>query len=382
MKVSPLVLASLALACTGQADDTSDTDDEQLQPFDPALAADLEEELQSELDERGVVGMTLAVQLPETETLLISVGTADLETDRALEPTDRFRIASVSKTFTAALILQLVDEGLLSVDDLLADHLDLLEHDTGITIAHLLNHSAGVPEYSSTMAFRSNDEVPWTDEELIAVVADEALLHTPGGAWSYSNSHYVLLGMVAESLTGEELPSLFQDRFFDPLGLDETETPQDSWGNIVPCYVGETDTTDSIHAGVGIAAAGLTSSPADLLRWGTAFGSGELVRSETYALQQSDPLVVLEDNVWDGPGIWDGLGILLLGESLDDPELELGHNGALNGAAAWMGYRPSRGATMVILGNSWAQDGASLDKDYPLKISWDLWDVIEAADSR
>ena len=377
MKVSPLVLASLALACTGQADDTSDTDDEQLQPFDPALAADLEEELQSELDERGVVGMTLAVQLPETETLLISVGTADLETDRALEPTDRFRIASVSKTFTAALILQLVDEGLLSVDDLLADHLDLLEHDTGITIAHLLNHSAGVPEYSSTMAFRSNDEVPWTDEELIAVVADEALLHTPGGAWSYSNSHYVLLGMVAESLTGEELPSLFQDRFFDPLGLDETETPQDSWGNIVPCYVGETDTTDSIHAGVGIAAAGLTSSPADLLRWGTAFGSGELVRSETYALQQSDPLVVVEDFMWYS------LGMVQMGESLDDPELELGHNGKLNGAAAWMGYRPSRRATMVILGNSWAQEVAQpLDSDYPLRISWGLWDLIEAADSR
>ncbi len=376
MKVSPLVLASLALACTGQADDTSDTDDEQLQPFDPALAADLEEELQSELDERGVVGMTLAVQLPETETLLISVGTADLETDRALEPTDRFRIASVSKTFTAALILQLVDEGLLSVDDLLADHLDLLEHDTGITIAHLLNHSAGVPEYNSTMAFQLRKNKAWTDEELIAVVADEALLHTPGGAWSYSNSHYVLLGMVAESLTGEELPSLFQDRFFDPLGLNDTALPLDDWGDIVPCYVGEVDTTDSIHPTGGSSAGGVTSSPADLLRWGTAFGSGELVRSETYALQQSDPLVVVEDFMWYS------LGMVQTGESLDDPELELGHNGKLNGAAAWMGYRPSRRATMVILGNSWAQDGDSLDSDYPLRISWGLWDLIEAADSR
>jgi D-alanyl-D-alanine carboxypeptidase len=382
MKVSLLVLASLTIACTGQTDDTSDIVDEQLQPFDPALAADLEEELQSELDERGVVGMTLAVQLPDTETLLISVGTADLETDRALEPTDRFRIASVSKTFTAALILQLVDEGLLSVDDLLADHLDLLEHDTGITIAHLLNHSAGVPEYSSTMAFQLNADEAWTDEELVALVAEEALLNEPGEAWAYTNTHYVILGMVAESLTGEDLPSLFQDRLFDPLGLNDTALPLDDWGDIVPCYVGEVDYTDSIHPTGGSSAGGVTSSPADLLRWGTAFGSGELISSETYALQQSDPVMAYED-LGENPGaIWDGLGILLMGESLDDPELELGHNGALNGASAWMGYRPGRRATMVILGNSWPESDEGPDISYPLKISWDLWDLIEAADSR
>ena len=64
----------------------------------------------------------------------------------------------------------------------------------------------------------------------------------------------------------------------------------------------------------------------------------------------------------------------------DDSELELGHNGALNGAAGWMGHRPGRGGTLVILGNSWPRSGGSYDYQYPLMLSWDIWDIVEAAD--
>lgn len=92
-----------------------------------------------------------------------------------------------------------------------------------------------MPEYSGFSAFAARMDEPWTDAELVAVVAGEELLHEPGGAWSDSNTHCVLLGMVAAEATGMPWQSLLNERFFAPLSLAETAVPVGSWGDIVPC---------------------------------------------------------------------------------------------------------------------------------------------------
>ena len=108
----------LLLACTGDgpaetpapADDTGEPADVDV-PFDEELGEELTAALNSGLEDRNVVGMAMALKLPGTELFITAVGTSDLETERAMEATDRFRIASISKTFTATVVLQLVDEG-------------------------------------------------------------------------------------------------------------------------------------------------------------------------------------------------------------------------------------------------------------------------------
>lgn len=138
--------------------------------------------------------------------------------------------------------------------------------------------------------------------------------------------------------------------------------------------MGRRDDTDSLTPSGFGAAGGLTSTATDLAVWGEAFGSGALLSEAAHAAQLGDPIVLQRGAVWYG------LGTIMVGEGREDPELELGHNGALNGAAGWMGHRPARGATLVVLGNSWPRTGRTYDYEYPMEVASVLWERIEAAD--
>ncbi len=377
--LSALSALSLLLGCPGGSTaQDSGLVEEEPPPIDSDLAAELETLLEQELSDLDGVGISAALQLPGRSLWRASVGLADLDAGRALETTDRFRVASITKTFTADLVLQLVEEGVLELDDLLVNHVDLLDSEgaADITVRHLLEHSAGVLDYTLTGDFQVAADQAWTDEELIALLAGEPLLAEPGSSWAYSNSHYVLLGMVVKAATGMSWDEQVRQRFLEPLGLDDTEIPTENWGEIVPCHINGTDYTDSIHPTAGSAAGGITSTSADLARWGEAFGSGENLGDEVFALQTENP--------WDlgSDFFYFGLGVLMMGDGLEDPELELGHNGALNGAAGWMGHRPGRGGTMVVLGNFWAYSSGSYDYQYPMSLSLRLWEAVEASEGR
>lgn len=355
--------------------DTGDTGSS-LAPFDAALAADLQAALQAYVDDAGVAGLALAVRMPDTEPLVLAVGMADRDAEVPLALDDRHCIASITKTFTAELILQLVDDGALGLDDALTDHVDVLDNDDGITIRHLLQHTAGVPEYTAARAFLAASDQPWTDTELMALIADAERVHPPGEGWSYSNSHYVLLGMVAEAVVGVSWADQVRERHLVALGLDDTEVPSDDWGDIVQTYYGA-HVLDDLVSPSGIGAAGnMTATVADLAAWGEAFGRGDLLSADTFASQQESRTMIARGFAWYG------LGMMMVGDALDDPELELGHNGAFNGSAGWVGYRPSRGTTLALLGNTWRRTGTTVDYQYPLTWSRDLWALIEAAHPR
>jgi D-alanyl-D-alanine carboxypeptidase len=156
-------------------------------------------------------------------------GVADLRTRRPMRSEDRYRVGSVTKSFVATVALQLVAEGRLSLSDTVERWLPgLLPYGRSVTVRQLLSHTSGVPDNSMTPSIellRGNRFRSWQPRELVALVADRPPDFAPGSAWSYSNTGYVLAGMVIERATGNALGRELERRIFRPLQLRDTDFP-------------------------------------------------------------------------------------------------------------------------------------------------------------
>jgi D-alanyl-D-alanine carboxypeptidase len=168
---------------------------------------------------------------------IASSGVADLSTHRPIGPEDRFRVASVTKPFVATVILQLVAEGKLSLQDSVERWLPgMLPYGDRITVRQLLSHTSGVPDYvlSPVAELYHGDRLrSWRPQELVALVAASPPDFPAGSAWSYSNTNYVLAGLIVERVTGHRLGRELQRRIFGPLRLRDTSFPTE-----VPFLVG------------------------------------------------------------------------------------------------------------------------------------------------
>lgn len=151
-------------------------------------------------------------------------GFADRNAGRPMRTDDRFRIGSITKTFVAALVLQLVEEDRLRLDDPVERWLPgLVPGGRSITVRHLLSHTAGLPDYVEDPRLRREPERRWTPAELVSLaLARSAERAPPGGTFAYSSTDYVLLGLIAEKAGGAPLGEQLRDRLFEPLGLRRT----------------------------------------------------------------------------------------------------------------------------------------------------------------
>ncbi len=152
-------------------------------------------------------------------------GQANMEWAIANQPDTKFRIGSVTKQFTATLILQLVEEGKIKLDGKLSDYLPDYRKDTGskITIHQLLNHTSGIPSYTNRPDFMveiSRD--PYSVTDFVKKFASGDLEFEPGTKFSYNNSGYFLLGAVIEKVTGKTYETVLQERIFKPLGMNDS----------------------------------------------------------------------------------------------------------------------------------------------------------------
>ena len=144
---------------------------------------------------------------------------------RPLQATAQFEVGSITKTFVAALVLALVEDGRLGLDDDAAAHLPARFQSVGpVTVRSLLNHTSGLPDFFEDPAFaasrRENPGRTWDPDELIQISL--SLPRHPPGSFSYANSNFVLVGLLLESLTGHAVGELLRARIFDPLGLSAT----------------------------------------------------------------------------------------------------------------------------------------------------------------
>jgi D-alanyl-D-alanine carboxypeptidase len=155
-----------------------------------------------------------------------AAGVSDVETGAPMTLEHRFRIASVTKLFVAAVVLQLVDEGAFELDG----EVGLIEG--GVTVRHLLNHTSGLPHgveldellepYRENPAHRPE----WTPRDMLGLIESRPRLSSPGGGWFYTGSNYVVLGLLVEETTGATLSEELRRRILDPLRLADTDLPE------------------------------------------------------------------------------------------------------------------------------------------------------------
>ncbi len=312
---------------------------------------------------RGLTGVALAVEQDGQMLFDGAAGLANIEEQTPLVPTDQFRIYSITKTFTAVLILQLVDEGVLSLDDTVADWLDdpavaRIPNVEQITLRQLLTHTSGVYDYFAEDspfwqdAYLGEDadwSRVWTPEELLAYAdgANHAPDFAPGEGVHYSNTGYILLGLIVEEATGQTFADRLQQQILDPLGLTDTvfAATEPIPGETVQGYHlfgDELVNVSATHLSAQWTEGGMVSSTRDLLRFADALFGDELLQPTS--MEEMVTFVPSER-----PGIAWGMGLAQMQTS--SGEL-VGMGGAGPGFAARLFQHPEADLTVVLLTNT------------------------------
>lgn len=150
-------------------------------------------------------------------------GKASYELGVPITSKTKFRIGSITKTFTAVSILQLVDKGLLKLDDRIEKFFPSQREGDKITISHLLSHTSGIQNYTENPTMNEWANVNVSPDEIFQRFSNKELQSSPGTEYSYSNSNYVILGMVIEKITGKSYDSVIKEGIFDPLGMQDSD---------------------------------------------------------------------------------------------------------------------------------------------------------------
>ena len=289
----------------------------------------------------GVPGITVAVR-KGTSTFARAYGVADLETNAPATTHTVFQVASVSKQFTAAAIMRLVEEGKLSIDDRARTWLPELDSRfDAITIRHLLVHHSGVRDYIPQLGSLHE---PKTQQEIIALIASRPPLFPAGAGFLYSNSGYYLLGVIIERATSKTYAQALRDEFFLPLALGSTSYCGDG-GPVPDGYVrapgGPPQRFAAMHPSLVYAAGALCSTAFDLVRWNAALVSGLAVSRESY--QRMTTEVVALDEVTRY-----GFGLIV--DELDGRR-RIWHNGGLPGFASHLAWFPDEELSIAVIVN-------------------------------
>lgn len=184
--------------------------------------ADLQALLEREARRHDAPAATMTVVEAGELIFAGATGHWSLDSERPVDVRTRFRLGSLTKPFTAALILQLDEEGLLSVDDPISTWVDGVPSGEGIRLSHLLSHTSGLSDYTDIDGYWEDAQRPWSVEELLQLSYADGILFTPGASWQYSNAGYLLLGRAAEAATGQSWEQLIGARLIEPLGLKQT----------------------------------------------------------------------------------------------------------------------------------------------------------------
>jgi D-alanyl-D-alanine carboxypeptidase len=232
----------------------------------------------------------------------------------AMAATDRFRVASITKTFVATVVLQLVADGKLGLDDPLERWLPgLVQNGGAITIRELLDHTSGLFDYLQdaglARAVVAHPGRVWQPRELVAIATSHAPLFPPGGGWSYSNTNYILLGLVVEAAGGATVEEQLQQRVFQPLSFTATSFPSGTRieGAHADGYVGFATVprlrslvdTSIVSPALAWAAGGIVSSGDDVTSFYAALLGGRLLPPSLLAAMKT-PV----------PGVHYGFGLL------------------------------------------------------------------------
>ena len=230
----------------------------------------------------GEPGLAVLVRKNGRTVFARGYGVRDLKTRTPIDPRTRFRLASVTKQMTAAAIMTLVRDGRLRYEDTLTQALPgFPAYGSGVTIRHLLTHTGGLPDYEQLMENAEREKgTIWTpenqirDDEVLALLEKETRgLFAPGTSWAYSNSGYVVLGLVAARAAGRPFGDVLRERIFAPLGMTRTLAYEKGRNEVPDRAYGHTKEnagfreTDQSSTSATLGDGGVYSCLEDLAKW-------------------------------------------------------------------------------------------------------------------
>ena len=277
----------------------------------------------------------------------------------------RFRLASVSKQFTAAAILRLQDEGLLSTDDPLCKWIRPCPPAwEPVRLHHMLGHSSGIPDLMARPAWGLRRVTPATMDELTAESMQYGLQFPPGTKVRYNNAAYNLLGAVVEKASGVALHDYLQSAFFEPLGMADTGY-DDGASDVVMGYANLAGgPTEQPNANVSIitGAGALYSTLDDLLVWQRALHGGRLLGPRSYGMMIADHAPADTPPERGRPRRAWGFGVFenSIGQRVSPafPDRQIFHTGSWSGFRNLVSYQPDGDVTVIVLSNNFHQRDA------------------------
>ena len=337
----------------------------------PALESDLAAAVQARLEAfvtaGRVPGVSAGLVLSDGTELALAAGLADRELEKPLRAEDRLCGGSSGKTFVAAVTLQLVEEGKLGLDDFLGEYLgaepwfERLPNASEITIAHLLGHRTGIQRHEFDPKFMqavlaAKDRV-WKPAEMVAYILDRAPSFEAGSGFLYSDTNFVLVGMVIEKLTENSLYAEVQRRLLEPLELTGVR-PQDSRSlpGLVQGYLGannpfgaperslEPDGRFMLNPQFEWAGGGFVANGGTLAHWAKALYAGSVLKPETRARMVAS---------LEAPELGRGMRYGLACENWPSPRGTCwGHAGFFPGYLTEMRYWPEHGTAVAVQVNT------------------------------
>lgn len=324
------------------------------------LNAEFQCALDSLVNHFGFPGATAAYTLPDGTTEVFASGFSDLESGIKMTKQSRMLAASIGKTFVAATLISLAFEGVVNLDEPLSFYLGdrewfcRLPNYDKITIRHLLTHSSGLPDHVYQEQFATEVSLNWKEpnnpfspDDLIQYILDLPPLFEAGKSWAYTDTGYILLGLVIEEATGESAFDVIKERFLIPLKLTMT-TPSDSrfLENLSAGYMAKenpfgfpvkTTSPDGKmlwHPGFEWTGGGFVSNPKDLVRWAwSLYGGNAMQYSYLDELLNAVSISQETDEIQYGAGV-----AIYTNSRLGDI---YGHNGWIPGYCSSLRYYPA-----------------------------------------
>jgi CubicO group peptidase (beta-lactamase class C family) len=377
--VSPLVLLGILAASLLVTNSTASAVSTASASRPPSSIARLRPLLLAKMQQLRIPGVIVYVDDPRQGSWSTGLGMGNLATREPMQVDNSMRIGSITKTFTATVILQLVDQHKLHLDDPVSTYQPQVPNGKHISIRELLNMTSGLFDYYDDKGFvqahLADPYRTWQPTELLAVAFKHPPYFAPGKGWHYDNTNYILLGLIMEQLTHLSAQQAFQRSIFGPLGLHQTSLPPLGSSAIPdPHAQGYSYGTDFTGQGptlnvtdwnpsVAWTAGSMISTLHDLKIWAKALATGQLLRAAT----QKERLSFVNLGTWLGKPYRYGLGVADFGGFV-------GHNGQIAGFQSWMAYQPEMRATILVLTNlDTAADGSDPGDDLAKVIQHELF---------
>jgi D-alanyl-D-alanine carboxypeptidase len=327
--------------------------------IDPGLRDRIDRIAAGVMQKRGVPSASVAVVKGGKLVYTHAYGKAHLDPDKPATPDMRYSIGSISKQFTAAAILILQEQGKLSLDDPVARYVPGLTRGDEVTIRQILSHTSGYQDYWPEDYLMTPMMKPATAQQIIDTWAKKPLDFEPGTHWQYSNTNFVIAGLIVEKVSGEKLMDFLLEHIFRPLGMKSV------W-NSDEAKLTETDATPYIRAALGplrpapkegrgwmFAAGELAMTGHDLALWDASLMARSVLKPESY--QEMFTEVKLKD----GKGTGYGLGVEV-GKLAD--HLDISHSGEVTGFVADNEVLVDDGVAVAVLTNHMASGAGEIGR--------------------